>query len=130
MALRFSETRRTGEHLEGSEVGDADLIFPSPVSWCELRLHVEDPNRRVAALGMLLDLNLDPPGQRSERLADLGASRTVYAALTAKDQVELIGRPAGVETDRAGQWPVDPVGSLRPFDVGTGIGIERRAGHT
>ena len=113
VALRFENT----DHRPGLADVDwtVDLVFPGPVSWVDVHLKISDPNHRVSAAGLQLNLNLDPPTAARRTLVELGAGRTVYRALTGKGRVEL--RADARRTD--GSWRVlrGHDGVLRPFVV-------------
>lgn len=112
VALRFEQTE-TSDALKGVH-WTADLIFPGPVSWVDLRLEIDDPQDRVAEVGMQLNLNLNEPTGGTRTLVELGASRTIYRSLYGKLQVEL---RAG--SDSSSPWTVlrGTAGALQPFVV-------------
>ena len=112
VALRFEKVE-TADILDGVR-WTADLVFPGPVSWVDLRLTVEDPENRVDAAGLHLKLNLDPPSGRQRTLVELGAARTVYRSLVGNAEVEL-----RADSRHASPWQVlrGAKGQLRPFVV-------------
>lgn len=113
VALRF-EKAETDPSL--AEVRwSADLVFPGPVSWADLRLKIDDPKNRVAQAGLQLRLNLDPPTGRARTLVELGAAGTVYRSLTGNSQVEL----RADASRNASPWQIlrGTERSLRPFVV-------------
>ena len=79
--------------------GDArsvlNLTIPHSKSWVQAVWFVDDPNRRIAGLG--LDLNLLIEG--SPTLLDLGAGSTVYGQLKGNQRSELIAGKAVGETE-------------------------------
>lgn len=87
VALQF-EKQETSDSLRGVH-WTADLVFPGPVSWVDVRLRIDDPRNCVAEAGLQLDLNLDSPTSRSRTLVELGASRTIYRSLMGNAAVEL-----------------------------------------
>ncbi|MEE3373423.1 MAG: hypothetical protein VX346_29065 [Planctomycetota bacterium] len=112
VALRF-ERAETSDGLRGVK-WRADLVFPGPVSWVDLRLRIEDPEDRVAAVGLQLRLNLDPPTGTHRTLVELGAARTVYRSLFGNQYVELRGN-----LQQASPWQVlrGVAGNVQPFMV-------------
>ena len=112
VALRF-EKNETSDALRGVK-WRADLVFPGPVSWVDLRLRVDDPQDRVAAVGLQLRLNLDPPTEAQHTLVELGAERTVYRSLFGNQYVEL-----RADRQQASPWQVlrGVAGSVQPFAV-------------
>ena len=91
----------------------ADLVLPGPVSWVELQLEIEDPENRVAGVGLELQLNLDQPTRARPTLVDIGAARTVYTSLVGDTQVEILADSPASRLP----WRVlrGPPGQLRPF---------------
>jgi hypothetical protein len=119
VSLRF-----TGESKLSALPGvrsTVDLIFPSPVSWVEVDWTVDDPNGRVADLGTVLNLALDPPRGDAPTLVDFGAGPWIYAALHGEQRAELLATNAaqGVSADGA-PWQVlrGPAGKLKPMAAG------------
>ena len=112
VALRF-EKNETSDALRGVK-WRADLVFPGPVSWVDLRLRVDDAQDRVAAVGLQLRLNLDPPTEAQHTLVELGAARTVYRSLFGNQYVEL-----RADRQQASPWQVlrGVAGSVQPFMV-------------
>ena len=112
VALRFQRVE-TSAALRGVK-WSADLVFPGPVSWVDLRLRIEDPEDRVAAVGLQLRLNLDPPTGAQRTLVELGAARTVYRSLLGSQYVELRG-----DGQQASPWQVlrGVAGNVQPFMV-------------
>jgi len=112
VALRF-ETTETSDTLAGVK-WSADLVFPGPVSWVDLRLEIDDPENRVAEVGLQLNLNLDQPSGSSRTLVELGAARTIYRSLAGNAQVEL-----RADSNSASPWQVlrGVKGRLQPFVV-------------
>lgn len=112
VALRF-EKAETSEALAGVR-WSADLVFPGPVSWVDLRLSIHDPKNRVAEASLELKLNLDPPTGSARTIVELGASRTVYRSLFGDAQVELRG-----DRSKDPPWQVlrGTNEQLRPFAV-------------
>jgi hypothetical protein len=117
IVLRFQKTE-THPALRGIR-WTADLIFPSPVSWVEFQLRVNDPGNRAEAVGMQLHLNLDSPSSGIPTLVDLGASRTVYTSLSVNHSVELRAQIPATEKDgeQTPPWTVlrGSTGELKPF---------------
>jgi hypothetical protein len=62
-----------------------DLTIPQSKSWVQVAWSVDDPNRRVSALG--LDLNLKIEG--AQTLVDFGASSTIYGQIQGPQRMEL-----------------------------------------
>lgn len=112
VALRFEKTE-TIAALRGVK-WRADLVFPGPISWVDLRLRIDDAEERVAAVGMQLRLNLDPPTGAQRTLVELGAARTVYRSLFGNQYVEL-----RADRQQASPWQVlrGVAGSVQPFMV-------------
>ncbi|MBC8353820.1 MAG: hypothetical protein H8E66_17610 [Planctomycetes bacterium] len=112
VALRFEKAETSGT-LDGVQ-WSADLIFPGPVSWVELRLNIDDPQNRVEEVGLQLRLNLDPPSGSSRTLVELGAARAVYRSLVGDAQVEL-----RADRDAVPRWQVlrGTKGQLQSFVV-------------
>ena len=112
VALRFEKTEKS-RALSGVR-WSADLVFPGPVSWVELRLEIEDPEQRIAEVGLQLSLNLDKPSGGTRTLVELGAARTIYRSLFGNAQVEL-----RADTRRPSPWQVlrGGDGLLHPFAV-------------
>ena len=112
VALRF-EKNEMSDALRGVK-WRADLVFPGPVSWVDLRLRVDDAQDRVAAVGLQLRLNLDPPTVAQHTLVELGAARTVYRSLFGNQYVEL-----RADSQQASPWQVlrGVAGSVQPFMV-------------
>jgi len=104
VALRF-EKAETHPKLAGVR-WTADLVFPVPVSWVDVTWNVHDPNRRVAGLGLQLNLKLDPPTAGAPTVVDLGASRTVYTTLAKDEQVELRAAPLALPGREDGNAPL------------------------
>ncbi|MFN0056490.1 MAG: hypothetical protein ACKV0T_30450 [Planctomycetales bacterium] len=105
VALRFNGESKEPE-LKGVR-STVDLIFPVPVSWVEVDWTVDDPNARVADLGAVLNLALDPPRGDAPTLVDFGASSWIYASLHGKQTAELVATNAahGVSSNGA-PWQV------------------------
>ena len=112
VALRFEKTE-TSDTLRGIR-WSADLIFPGPVSWVELRLNIDDPENRIVEVGLQLRLNLDLPSGSNRTLVELGAARTIYRSLSGNQQVELRANARS-----APPWQVlrGVKGQLQPFVV-------------
>jgi hypothetical protein len=112
VALRFKKTE-TSDALRGVR-WTADLIFPGPVSWVDLRLKIDDAENHVAEAGLQLSLNLDQPSGGNRTLVELGAARTVYRSLFGNAQVEL-----RADNNSASPWQVlrGVKGQLQPFVV-------------
>jgi len=110
VALRFEKTE-TSDTLGGVQ-WSAELIFPSPVSWVDLRLNIDDPENRIGEVGLQLSLNLDQPSGSSRTLVEFGAARTIYRSLFGNAQVEL-----RADSNRASPWQVlrGVEGQLQPF---------------
>lgn len=87
VALRFENTE-TDLDLAGVR-STVDLTFPGPVSWVELQWAVDDPQDKISALGMQLNLNLDKPSP-DPTLVDFGASSMVYVSLYPGQEAELV----------------------------------------
>ncbi len=115
VALRFEKTE-TSDALRNVR-WSADLIFPGPVSWVDLRLNIDDPEDRVEEVGLQLSLNLDRPTGSSRTLVDLGAARTIYRSLFGNAQVEL--RADSSSGSSASPWRIlrGVKGQLQPFVV-------------
>ena len=92
------------------------LLFPSPVSWVEVMLKIEDPDNQISEVGLQLQLNLDAPTTSQPTLVDLGAASTVYTSLTGDAEIELRGAPLTQRSPRV-PWQVlrGPAGQLTPF---------------
>jgi hypothetical protein len=99
VALRFKNTE-TRDTLRGVQ-WSADLIFPGPVSWVDLRVNIDDPENRIKEVGLQLNLNLDEPSGSSRTLVELGAARTIYRSLFGNAQVEL-----RADSSSASPWQV------------------------
>jgi hypothetical protein len=112
VALRFEKTETSG--TLGGVQWSADLIFPGPVSWVDLRLKIDDPENRVGEVGLQLNLNLEQPSRSSRTLVELGAARTIYRSLLENVQVEL-----RADSNSASPWQVlrGVKGQLQPFVV-------------
>jgi hypothetical protein len=112
VALRF-EKAEVSEALQNVR-WTADLVFPGPVSWVDVRLAIDDPDNRVQAASLQLQLNLDQPTGTRRTVVELGAARTIYRSLFGDEAVEL--RAAG---DRDSPWQVlrGKRGQLQPFVV-------------
>jgi hypothetical protein len=76
----------------------ADLTFPGPVSWVEVACAVEDPQQRVAALGLKLHMAIDAPTPQAPTLVDFGAWTYVYASLRAGETARMYAQPQGDAT--------------------------------
>jgi hypothetical protein len=113
VALRFEKTE-SGAALSGVH-WSADLVFPGPVSWVDLRLNIVDPNNRVAEARLGLKLHLDEPTGKSRTLVELGAARTVYRSLIGDASVEL---RADDRADPSWQILRGDRPPLQPFAVG------------
>jgi hypothetical protein len=88
VALRFDKME-TNDTLSGVH-WIADLIFPGPVSWVDLRLNIDDPENRIEEVGLQLSLNLDQPTGSNRTLVELGAARTIYRSIFGNAQIELL----------------------------------------
>lgn len=119
VVLRFNGESKQSE-LEGVR-STVDLIFPVPVSWVEVDWTVDDPQSRVADLGAVLNLALDPPRGDAPTLVDFGASSWIYASLNGDQVAELVAgdAPGGVAADAA-PWQVlrGPAGKLARIAAG------------
>ena len=107
VALRF-ECQERDPALRGVR-WSADLIFPGGISWVDVQLDIADPEDRVAAAKLDLNLVLDPPTRRERTLVEFGADRTVYRSLGADDRVALVSDvrkfPAWqINRTRRGEW--------------------------
>ncbi len=110
VVLQF-EKAETGSALKGVS-WNAELIFPGPVSWVELRLNIDDPNDRVAEIGLQLKMNLDQSDGSTRTLVELGASRTIYRSLNGDELLEL---RADHRQERPWQVLRGVEGRLQPF---------------
>ncbi len=107
VALRFHK-RESSQALRGVS-WTADLVFPGGLSWVEVRLAIEDPRKRVAAIYLQLDLLLDPATRKERTLVELGADRTVYRALVGDDRIALTTDPENsipwrIDRNLRGKW--------------------------
>lgn len=112
VALRFQKTEMS-DALRGVK-WSVDLVFPGPVSWVDVRVAIDDPEERVAAVGLQLRLNLDPATGAQRTLVELGAARTVYRSLFGNQYVEL-----RADGQQASPWQVlrGVAGNVQPFMV-------------
>jgi hypothetical protein len=119
VALRFNgESDDTAMKGVRSKV---DLIFPVPVSWVEVDWTVDDPQSRVADLGAMLNLALDPPRSDAPTLVDFGASSWIYASLNGDQMAELVaGNAADRVSPDGAPWQVlrGTAGELVPIAAG------------
>lgn len=96
VALQFS-----GNFDQGALAGvrwTVDLIFPSPVSWMEVLVTVDDPTGKVAGVGAELNMALDPPKPEAPTLVDVGAWTYLYTSLMRNEIVELQAAPGNAKT--------------------------------
>jgi hypothetical protein len=112
VVLRFSGSLADGP-LSGVR-WEADLTFPSPVSWVEVACTAEDPAARIAGFGFELHLALDPPNAEAPTLVDFGAWTYIYASLYAGEAAELGAGPGGAAGPR-GADRRGPRADLRPI---------------
>lgn len=110
VVLRFEKTE-THKSLAGVR-WQVDLIFPVPVSWVEVVATIDDPENRVAALGMTLHMNLDPPTRKLPTMVDMGAASTVYTSLVGDDKIEMRASPTALSPWQIVRGPAD---NMQPF---------------
>jgi outer membrane protein assembly factor BamB len=114
VALRF-----TGDAPDKALAGvrsTVDLVFPSPVSWVEVDWTIDDPQDRVAGMGAVLNLALDPATADAPTLVDFGAGTWTYSRLAADQAAEL--QAAGPSSNQ-NSWSVlrGPPDKMIPFAV-------------
>ena len=87
-------------------VNHVELDFPVSRSWVRLDWQLDDPDDRIAEIGLEVNLNLDPPTPPVPSLADFGAGTWVYSRLRSGEMVVL-------ETQQAANGPSGPAAAWR-----------------
>lgn len=102
MGLRYQSP--SGAPSDSEPRSTVDLTLPGPVSWIEVNWTIDDPANQIEAVGLRLNLNLDPP-EKAPLLTDFGAGSMVYLAVYPGQAAELV----------AGQRAITGSSAMTPF---------------